>query len=451
MTLDPKTLLNQAHSLMPELLAELDRLVAQASVAFPGFPAEPVHAARQETIAVLQRAGFQTVTELDLGGRYPAVWCEIPAPPGKPTVLLYAHYDVQPAPPEQGWQTDPWKLTLKADGRYYGRGAADDKSGIILHAGMMRLFAGKPPVGIKLIIEGEEETISALEAYVRANPQRFQADVMFIPDEGNLLAGEPVLTAALRGHVQCIVEVKTLQTSLHSGVFGGAAPDALMALIRMLAQLQDAQGQSTVPGLRSFEWQGAPFPEDLYRAQSGMLPGVEMTGDGSVSSRLWSKPSVTVIGLDAPSVEAGANILIPSARARVALRIAPGEDPEYALQQLMTYLRSLAPWGAQVDVKRYRAAEAFQTRMDGPACRAMQRALRLAYGKEPLEIGSGGSIPLLNVLAQVSPGAEFILYGAEDVALSRIHGPDESVDPLEIERMLAAQALALHFLAEGLE
>jgi acetylornithine deacetylase/succinyl-diaminopimelate desuccinylase-like protein len=448
MTIDPQAVLAQAHALMPQILDDLGRLVAHPSVAFPGFDPEPVHAARLETIAILKHAGFETAAELDLGGRYPAVWAEIPAPPGRPTVLLYAHYDVQPAPFEQGWTSDPWKLTRKADGRYYGRGAADDKSGIVLHAGMMRLFGGNPPVGIKLIIEGEEETISSLEGYLRANPARFRADAMFIPDEGNLVAGEPVLTTALRGHVQCIIEVKTLQTSLHSGVFGGVAPDALMVLIRMLAQLQDQQGETRVPGLLSSEWPGAQFPEELYRAHSGMLPGVETISAGSVASRLWSKPSVTVIGLDAPPVDTAANILIPSARARVALRIAPGEDPQYALQQLMDYLRSLAPWGAQVQVTPYRAAEAFQTRTDGPVCRAMQRALRLAYGKEPAEVGSGGSIPLLNILAQASPGAEFILYGAEDMAQSRIHGPDESVDPLEIERMLAAQVLALHFLVQ---
>ncbi len=438
----------KVQGLLPGAIQDLERLVSHPSVAFPGFPPEPVHAACREVVDLLRRRGFSNAAPLDVGGRYPAVWAEMPAPPGKPTVFLYAHYDVQPAPPEQGWQTDPWALTRKPDGRLYGRGAADNKSGIVLHAAALQVFDGRPPVGLVLCVEGEEETLSALEGFVRAHPERFQADAMLIADMGNLVAGEPVLTTTLRGHVQCDLAVETLKAPLHSGVFGGVAPDALIALARILASLHDDKGNTAVQGLKTGDWRGASFPEDLYRAQSGMLPGVEPIGEGSVAARLWCKPSVTVIGLDAPAVEGAANVLLPRARARVALRTAPGEDPAHALGVLTSHLRTAAPWGVRVSVTPVKASEAFLSAGTGPARRAAVRALREAFGREPSEAGCGGSIPLLTSLAQAAPGAEVLLWGAEDTAASRIHGPDESVDPGELERMILAEALLLQDLAE---
>jgi acetylornithine deacetylase/succinyl-diaminopimelate desuccinylase-like protein len=433
---------------MPNTMAQLATLVSHASCAFPGFPPEPVHAAKEQVIAMLADAGFRTA-ELDLGGGgYPAVWGEIPAPEGAPTVLLYAHYDVQPAPMEQGWTCDPFEPTWR-DGRLYGRGAADDKSGVAIHAGALKVFGGKPPVGVKVIVEGEEETMSHLEAYVEANPERFRADVMVIADMGNIVCGEPVLTTMLRGHCQCIVEVKTIKSPLHSGVFGGPAPDAFVALMRLLNSLWDEDGDTIVPGLKSFEWPGAEYPVPLYRDMAGMLPGVEIIGEGSVATKLWSKPNVTVIGIDGPpSVAEAGNVLLPSARAKVAMRIAPGADPDAELETLMAYLRDAAPWGVDVTVTRVKASDAFLAPKGGPAMAAASDALAAAYGTAPSEVGSGGSIPLLETLAKASPGAEFILWGAED-APANIHGADESVHPDEIERMIVAQALLFERLAEA--
>ncbi len=348
------------------------------------------------------------------------------------------------------WTADPWTLTRGENGRLYGRGAADNKSSVAIHAGMMRVFGGRPPVGIKLVIEGEEETLSHLDEFVERNPELFRADVMIVADMGNLVAGEPALTTTCRGDVACTLEVRTLDHAVHSGLFGGPAPDALIALIQILASLHDGRGNTLVPGLHSYDWQGAEFPESLYRMQSGMLPGVDLVGDGSVATRVWSKPNVTVIGLDAPPTDHAMNALVPRAKARLSMRIAPGEDERRALEELVAFLEANVPWGVEATVERVKAAPAFAVPTGGPAMAAAREALAQAYGREPAEIGSGGTIPLLSTLAKAAPTAEFVLWGAEDVSESRIHGADESVDPGEIERMIVAEALLIGRLGESI-
>lgn len=427
-------------------IEQLGRLVAHPSVAIPGYPPEPVLAAADDAARMLEEAGVPGAGLLDVPDGYPAVWAHVPAPPGRPTVLLYAHYDVQPAAADQGWTSDPWTLTPGDDGRLYGRGSADNKSGVAIHTAALRLFHGDFPVGIKVLFEGEEETLSHLEALVEADPERFDADLMIIADMGNLVAGQPVVTTALRGDVHCTVEVRTLETALHSGLFGGPAPDALASLITLLSTLWDEHGNTAVPGLTSFDWPGADMPEALYREQSGMLPGVHVIGDGSVATKLWSKPSVTVTGLDAPSTDNAINILIPSAKAHLSMRIAPGQDENAALEALMAHLRESAPWGVQVEVSPIVAAPAFAAPTGGALFALAREALGRAYGTPASEVGSGGSIPLLTTLQRAVPRAEFVLWGAEDVARSRIHGSDESVDPLEIERLITAEAMLLRDL-----
>lgn len=446
--MDDAQILAAAAANMPDTIEGLRRLVSHASVAIPGYPGDPVLSAAEEAVRILKDAGVEDACLLEVPGGYPAVWAHVPAPPGRPTVLMYAHYDVQPAPPEQGWTSDPWTLTER-EGRLYGRGAADNKSGAVIHAAALRLFDGDFPVGIKIVLEGEEETLSHLEAFVEAEPERFAADLMIVADMGNLVAGEPVLTTALRGNVHCTVEVRTIETALHSGLFGGPAPDALVALIKLLSTLWDDRGNTAVPGLLSFEWDGAGMPEELYREQSGMLPGVSIVGDGSVAAKLWSKPSVTVTGLDAPATDNAINILLPSAKAHLSMRIAPGQDPDAALEALMEHLRAHTPWGVHAHVEPIEAAPSFVAPTDGPLFRVASDALGRAYGTPVSQVGSGGSIPLLAALHHASPHAEFVLWGAEDVARSRIHGSDESVDPTEIERLIAAEAMLLRDLGEA--
>jgi len=435
------------RGLMPELLAELAGLVAIPSVAFPGFPGEPVRRMGDAVVGLMRRSGAADARLVDVPGGYPAVYASVPGPPGAPTVLLYAHYDVQPAPTAQGWDTDPWTATTK-DGRIYGRGAADDKSGLVIHAGALRAFGGSPPVGVKLLIEGEEETVSHLDEFVQAHPDLVRADAFVVADMGNLEVGEPALTTALRGDVSCAVRVRTLAFPVHSGLFGGAAPDALVALIRILATLHDDAGDTAVPGLHREEWTGADMDERVYRASAGLLDGVGLVGTGTLASRLWSRPSATVIGIDAPTVKDAANVLIPEATAKISMRIPPGADADREMRLLMDHLRAAAPWGVQVDVEPVKVGRPFAVDMDGPAVRAAGRALAEAYGTPAGAIGSGGSIPLVATLKAASPDADVILWGAEDMALSRIHASNESVDPTEIERITVAETLMLSYLAE---
>ncbi len=444
----PEAVRDAVKAMMPEVLDDLAKLVAHPSIAFPGFPREPVLEMARETAELFERYGVPDVGLLHIPGGYPAVYGEAPPPPGQPTVLLYAHYDVQPAPESQGWRGDPWRLTERA-GRLYGRGAADDKSGILMHAAALRVFGGKLPVGVKLVIEGEEETVSHLPEVVDERPELFRAHAVLVADMGNLVAGEPVLTTTLRGALALHIEVRTLDHGLHSGEFGGPVPDAMMALVRLLDTLVDQHGDVAVEGMTGFEWPGADYPVEELRRTSGLLRDVRRIGSGRISSLLWSRPAVTVIGIDAPGVEEASNTLLPAARARVSFRLAPGADPEAEAQAVLAHIEAHTPFGAQVAVEVHKADPPFTVPVGGPAYAAARRALTDAFGRRCGEAGSGGSIPLLGSLAAAAPGAEFLLFGAEDMADARIHGADESVDPDELERMIVAEALTLWYLAES--
>jgi acetylornithine deacetylase/succinyl-diaminopimelate desuccinylase-like protein len=439
---------DKAAALMPELMAQLGELVAIPSVAFPGYPPEPVMEMAENALAKFREVGFTNARLMDVPTGYPPIYGEIPGPEGSPVVILYGHYDVQPAPPEQGWTTDPWTPTEQADGRTYGRGAADDKGGLAIHLGTLRIFDGKPPCTVRLIVEGMEETESNLEPFVDAHPDLFDCDLFIVCDMGNLRVGEPVLTTALRGDVACIVTVRTLQHPLHSGLFGGAAPDAMMALARLLATLVDDEGNVAVPGVTTGEWGGAEFsPEDL-RSSADLLEGSQIVGSGPIASRLWAKPSINAIGVDMTSIAGSSNVLIPEARAKISMRIVPGSEPKTELDALVSHLEAQVPWGAEIEVQRTKEAPGFKCKTDGPGYAAARKALEEAYGKPVADAGSGGSIPLLRKLQGAAPRAEFILWGPEDVAAARIHASDESVDPSEIEKMVIAQALLIQLLAE---
>jgi acetylornithine deacetylase/succinyl-diaminopimelate desuccinylase-like protein len=440
---------SKTAEMMPALLETLEELVTIPSVAFPGYPAEPVERMAAVTVEKFREVGFSDAQLMEVPSGYPPIYGEIPGPDGSPVVVLYAHYDVQPAPPEQGWTSDPWTPTRKDDGRIYGRGAADDKSGLVSHLGTMLVFDGKPPCTVKLILEGMEETESNLPAFVEAHPELFQCDLFVVCDIGNLRVGEPVLTTALRGDVACIVTLRTLEHPLHSGVFGGPAPDAMMALVRLLATLQDDEGNVAVPGVSTDVWTGADLSEEELRSCADLLDGVHVIGSGPVGGRLFASPSISAIGVDMTSIAGSSNVLIPEARAKLSMRIVPGSDPQKELDALASHLESRAPWGAQVEVERTKAAPPFRCRTDGPAYAAARRALEDAYGRPSSEAGSGASIPLLRTLQTVAPDAEFILWGPEDTAASRIHASDESVDPSEVERTVVAQALLLQYFAEA--
>jgi acetylornithine deacetylase/succinyl-diaminopimelate desuccinylase-like protein len=437
------------HEAMPAVRADLERLVRIPSIAFEGFPEEPVRDAADATAAIVSAAGLGGVRLLDVPGSPPAVYGELPAPPGAPTVLLYAHYDVQPAGPEDAWLSPPFEPTER-DGRLYGRGAADDKSGIAMHSATLRALtaSGAPALGIKVVVEGEEETGGGnFERFVEREPELFAADAIVVADSGNWKIGEPTLTTTLRGLAELYVEVATLERPVHSGLFGGAVPDAFVALTRMLATLHDDRGDIAVPGLRGREWDGLPVDPDELRANAGVLDGVELIGSGSIASHLYTRPSLTWIGLDGvPTIETAANAIVPRARAKLSLRVAPGDDPVASRHEIMRHLESVVPWGAQLTLTEGAIAHGFAASEGGPAYQAAAAALEDAYGKPAVKVGSGGSIPLVTTLAQAVPQAEIIVWGAQDEAAA-IHSANESVDLAELERAALAQALLVERLA----
>ena len=438
-----------AAALMPDVLERLEALVRIPSVAFPGFDPEPVHAMGAAVVDLFVAAGATGVHLVDVPDGYPCVYADLPGPEGSPTVLLYAHYDVQPAPASQGWSSEPFEPVTKDDGRMYGRGAADDKSGLVIHYGTLKLLGADRPCHVKILVEGEEETISHLEAFVEANPDLFAADAYVIADIGPQRVGRPGLTTALRGDVACTLTVRTLANPVHSGMFGGAAPDAMTAMVRILDSLHDENGDTVIPGVGSGHWSGADMDEEVYRDGSSILPGVEFLGTGSLSDRIWMKPSVTVLGMDLPNTAEASNVLLPEVTAKLSMRIVPGADGDAQLEALMAYLRSQRPWNCEVEVTKVKVGQPFAVDESHPAIVAAASALEEAYGAPVESIGSGASIPLVASLQKVAPDGAIVLWGAEDTAQSRIHASDESVDPGEIERMIAAQTLFIVKLAEA--
>ena len=438
-----------AAQLMPDVLERLDGLVRIPSVAFPGFDPAPVHAMGAAVVELFEAAGATGVALLDVPDGYPCVYANLPGPEGSPTVLLYAHYDVQPAPKSQGWSSEPFDPVTKDDGRIYGRGAADDKSGLVIHYGTLKLLGPDRPCHVKILVEGEEETISHLEAFVEANPDLFAADAYVIADIGPQRVGRPGLTTALRGDVACTITVRTLANPVHSGMFGGAAPDAMTAMIRILDSLHDENGDTVIPGVDSGSWSGADMDEAVYRDGSSILPGVEFLGTGSLSDRIWMRPSVTVLGMDLPNTAEASNVLLPEVTAKLSMRIVPGADGDTQLEALMAHLRSQRPWNCEVEVAKVKVGQPFAVDETHPAIVAAAAALEEAYGSPVESIGSGASIPLVASLQKVAPEGAIVLWGAEDTAQSRIHASDESVDPGEIERMIAAQTLFIVKLAEA--
>jgi acetylornithine deacetylase/succinyl-diaminopimelate desuccinylase-like protein len=432
--------------LFPAAQSDLERLIRIPSVSAPGYDPSRVRESA-ETIADLYRhAGFPNVRLLEIEGAHPAVFAEYPAPTGAPTVLLYAHHDVQPPGDEAEWELAPFEPIERA-GRMYGRGSADDKANVIVHALAFRAHQGTPPVGVKVIVEGEEEVGSAhLVDFIREYRELLSADVIVIADSANWRLGQPALTTSLRGLVDCTVEVRTLNQAVHSGMYGGAVPDALTALTRLLATLHDEAGIVAVAGLVSGEAPQLDLTEGQLREQAGMVDGVELLGEGTLTSRLWTRPAVSVIGIDAPNVAESINQLIPVARAKVSVRIAPGDDPDRAMEALVAHLENNAPWGARVTVTKGAKGQAFVLNAEGPAADAFRQGFREAWGTPGVSIGVGGSIPFVAAFYEAYPEAGIALTGVIDPAAS-IHAPNESVDLGELRKAALAEAIALRLLA----
>ncbi|MFJ6513844.1 dipeptidase [Streptomyces sp. NPDC091406] len=434
-------------SLMPRAREELAELVAFQSVADPAvFPKSECEGAANWVADALRAEGFTDVALLDTPDGTQSVYGYLPGPAGAPTVLLYAHYDVQPPLDESAWISPPFELTER-DGRWYGRGAADCKGGFIMHLLALRALKadGGVPVSVKVIAEGsEEQGTGGLERYAEAHPELLRADTVVIGDTGNFRVGLPTVTATLRGMTMLRVQLDTLEGNLHSGQFGGAAPDALAAMIQLLASLRAEDGTTTVDGLTGdADWDGIQYPEAEFRQDAKVLDGVELIGTGTVADRIWARPAVTVIGIDCPAVVGATPSVQASARAQVSLRVPPGHDAAEATKLLTAHLESRAPWGARVKVEQVGQGQPFRADMTSPAYTAMADAMRDAYpGQEMQSSGMGGSIPLCNTLAGLYPEAEILLIGLSEPE-AQIHAVNESVSPEELERMSVAEALFL--------
>jgi acetylornithine deacetylase/succinyl-diaminopimelate desuccinylase-like protein len=424
--------------LMPQLTAELVQLTRIPSISAPGFPVEPINEACTLVMDLLRDAGVGNVRTLDLPSTFPVVLGDIPAPAGAPTILLYSHYDVVPIGDESKW-TSPAFEPAERDGGLYGRGISDSKANVLAHVGAIRAFGGKPPVGIKVVIEGQEEVGSALNTYPLANPDLFSADAMVIMDMGSVRPGVPTLTSALRGMAVVTVGVRTLAGPKHSGQYGGAAPDALIVLLHALASLHDANGDVAVPGLRREPWSGEAYDEAEFRELAEIEPGLPFVGTGGLGERLWSGPAITVTGIDAPSVDKALNAVQPFARAVLNLRVHPEQDAAEAQQALVTYLKSLRPMGIALDVTAGAIGNGFAAATTGAAYTAATAALSAAWGAPTVMVGSGGSIPLVNALHRAQPKAEILLMGATD-GRSNIHAPDERVLISEFRNAVVAEA-----------
>jgi acetylornithine deacetylase/succinyl-diaminopimelate desuccinylase-like protein len=433
------------------LLGELIELAKIPGIAWEAFDPSELERSANSVAQLLRDLGvfdFVEIRKSQADGKpgAPAVVARRAAKNGKPQVLLYAHHDVQPPGDEQVWQTKPFEPTLIA-GRLYGRGAADDKAGIVTHIaaiGALKEIAGSDfDLGLTIFIEGEEEAGSpTFRNFLDENAQDLQADVIIVADSGNWTVEVPALTTTLRGLVSQVIEVSTLDHALHSGMYGGAVPDAMMATIRLLASLHDDQGNVAIAGLKQGKADELPYTEDQLRIDAGMLENTQQIGDGSILDRIWTKPALTVIGIDGQSVAMSSNTMLPSVRAKISLRIAPGEQPEQALELLRAHLEANLPFGATLNYGEIELGKPFSGLSEGWAKPAAEQALSAGFGLDSVNIGIGGSIPFIADLTEVFPEAQILVTGVEDPD-SRAHSPNESVELEMLKKAMVSEALLL--------
>ncbi|TKR23715.1 dipeptidase [Cellulomonas hominis] len=435
----------------PGVRADLEALVRVPSVSNADFDQAHVGASAEHVARLLGEAGLPEVQILsverpDGTPGAPAVVARRPAPAGAPTVLLYAHHDVQPPGAREDWDTEPFEPTER-DGRLFGRGAADDKAGVVAHLGALRALGDDLGVGVTVFVEGEEEVGSpSFTRFLHTYADLLRADVIVVADSSNWKVGVPGLTTSLRGLVDLEVEVAVLDHAVHSGMFGGPVLDAVTLLSRLIATLHDDAGDVAVEGLVTAADPTVDYDEDAFRADASVLDGVRLAGTGPLTARLWTRPTIAVIGLDAPRVATASNTIAPRATAKLSMRIAPGQDPAAALAALRAHVEGHAPFGARVTVRDGELGKPFQAPADSAAMQAARAAFADAWGTEPVDIGIGGSIPFIADLLEVYPDAAILVTGVEDPD-SRAHGANESVHLGELERVVLAEALLLARLA----
>lgn len=458
MTTDTAALRARVAEQFPALQADLEALVRIPSVSAAAFDQAHVAASATATAQLLRDAGLPDVQILsaprpDGTPGAPAVVARRPAPAGAPTVLLYAHHDVQPPGDAATWDTEPFEPTQVAE-RLYGRGAADDKAGVVAHLGALRAL-GLPegndlPVGVTVFLEGEEESGSpSFRAFLEQYRDLLAADVIVVADSTNWKIGVPALTTSLRGLVDGEVELRVLDHAVHSGMFGGAVLDAVTLMSRLVATFHDEAGDVAIDGLVTAPEPAVDYAEAEFRADSSLLDGARLAGTGTLSGRLWSKPALSVIGMDVTSVAEASNTIAPRCTAKISLRLAPGQDPAAADAALAAHVAKHAPLGAQVTWRSGEQGKPFLAPGDTSAMRAARAAFTEAWGTAPVDVGVGGSIPFIADLLEVFPQAAILVTGVEDPD-SRAHGANESVHLGELQKVVLAEALLLTKVAEGL-
>ena len=445
-----------ASDAVPAALADLGALVRIPSVAFPGFDRAEVERSAAAVKALLDGLGIfdrvevKTAVVPESGQEgMPAVLATRAARNGRPTILLYAHHDVQPVGDEALWESPPFEPTVR-DGRVYGRGAADDKAGVMAHVGALRALIAALgtdfDLGVNLFIEGEEEAGSASFAqFLSDNAEALRADVIVVADSGNWDDVTPALTVSLRGNTRFTLGVKTLEHASHSGMFGGAVPDAMLATVKLLSTLWDEDGAVAVDGLLERDAETPDYSEETLRSEAGLPEGVSPVGRGTILSRIWNKPSITVTGIDVPSVKNASNTLTPELSVVISARVAPGQRASDAFAAIEAHLRAHAPFGAELSFRDVDSGDAFLVDTDGWAVERAKEALAEGYGVAPVDIGVGGSIPFIADLVREFPGAQILVTGVEDPH-ARAHSPNESLHLDTFRHALVSEALLLESL-----
>ncbi|MDR0592120.1 MAG: M20/M25/M40 family metallo-hydrolase [Bifidobacteriaceae bacterium] len=428
----------------PETVSILGDLVRIPSHVAPSAPPGALERSAALAADLLRRVGAEGVEVVDAGGG-PGVIGQIWVSDAVPTVLLYAHHDVQPVADD--WTSDPFEPVVR-DGRLYGRGAADDGAGVAVHVGALRALGADLGVNVRFFIEGEEESGSpTFGALLRRYRDRLAADVAVIADSDNWTAEDPALTVSLRGVANVTVTLRVAAHGNHSGGFGGAYLDAPLLLARLVATLHDAAGAVAVDGLRATGRSSVEVPEADIRRAAGLVPGLRLAGRGPLADRLWWSPAICVIGFDSTSVAESSNTLQPVARARLSLRVPPGMDAAEARAALRRHLASRVEFGAELVIEEEVSADGFLADTSGPAHAAAARALGEAFDRPVVLQGQGGSIPLALEISSVFPGIEVLLTGVGDPD-SRAHSGDESVSLETLRKSVLGEALLLEYLSQ---